>query len=210
MGSKSALWNRLYSSNASKPVDKARAAAKATGGESRKPGHADENEIKQITSKLARFATDNMELVRVARPQAPDCLQNREQDNWEPLLGIADVVGGRWPAKARNAARLISESEDKDNQDDRVALLADILGVFQQKNVDRCHSYELLDALCSDDEAPWATWNRGDPMTPRQLSSKLKEFKIKSADVRIGRVVKKGYTIEKFSDAFNRYLPDNP
>jgi len=60
--------------------------------------------------------------------------------------------------------------------------------------------------LCDDEESPWATWNRGKPIQPRQLSRKLAEFGIKSKDVRQGYEVKKGYHLEQFADAFERYL----
>ncbi|MBN0466548.1 DUF3631 domain-containing protein, partial [Pseudomonas aeruginosa] len=69
---------------------------------------------------------------------------------------------------------------------------------------------ELLDALLSDDESPWATWNRGKPISTRQLSGKLGDFGIKSKQIRIGSDSKKGYEIKDFLDAFNRYLSANP
>ncbi|HEJ9849780.1 TPA: DUF3631 domain-containing protein, partial [Pseudomonas aeruginosa] len=61
-------------------------------------------------------------------------------------------------------------------------------------------------ALVADEEAPWATWNRGKPMSPRQLSAKLAEFGIKSGTVRQGFDTKKGYSLDQFRDAFDRYL----
>ncbi|MFA7608108.1 MAG: DUF3631 domain-containing protein [Rhodocyclaceae bacterium] len=67
-------------------------------------------------------------------------------------------------------------------------------------------SADLLQALCDDEESPWATWNRGKPIQLRQLSRKLAEFGIKSKDVRQGYEVKKGYHLEQFADAFERYL----
>ncbi|MNG11159.1 hypothetical protein D3C84_946750 [compost metagenome] len=43
-------------------------------------------------------------------------------------------------------------------------------------------------------------------MTPRQLSSKLADFGIKSKDIRIGATNKKGYDMADFADPFRRYL----
>lgn len=67
-----------------------------------------------------------------------------------------------------------------------------------------------MEALTKDDESTWASWNRGKPISPHQLATRLSHFGIKSKDVRIATVVKKGFTIEQFKDAFNRYLPNNP
>ena len=82
--------------------------------------------------------------------------------------------------------------------------------MFVEKRVIKIFSSELLDALVADDEAPWATWNRGKPMSPRQLSGKLSEFGIKSKQIRINVDSKKGYQIEDFKDAFTRYLSATP
>ena len=66
---------------------------------------------------------------------------------------------------------------------------------------------DLLAALLADEEAPWATWNRGRPMTRRQLTGRVEGFGVKSKDVRIGVVVKKGFERNDFEDVWKRYLP---
>ncbi|MCY1559309.1 hypothetical protein D9M68_963330 [compost metagenome] len=43
-------------------------------------------------------------------------------------------------------------------------------------------------------------------MSPRQLSHKLADFGIKSKDIRIGSINKKGFDCADFTDAFGRYL----
>jgi len=40
-------------------------------------------------------------------------LNDRAQDNWEPLLAIVDVAGGTWPEIARKAAIVISGGADE-------------------------------------------------------------------------------------------------
>src|SRR5262249_43933885 len=37
-------------------------------------------------------------------PELPPEIQDRNADIWEPLIAIADVVGGEWPARARATA----------------------------------------------------------------------------------------------------------
>ena len=83
-------------------------------------------------------------------------------------------------------------------------MLADIQEVIEAKAVLRIFSADLLAALCEDEEKPWATCNGGKRMSLRQLSERLQEYGIKSAQVRIGLESKKGFHVEQFRDAFGR------
>ena len=47
-----------------------------------------------------------------ASPSVPDELNDRPADNWDPLLAIADLAGGDWPARARKAAIELSRDAD--------------------------------------------------------------------------------------------------
>ena len=53
-----------------------------------------------IKNKLATWARS----ATVEWPTLPDEIQDRDADVWEPLIAIADAVGGQWPSKARVAA----------------------------------------------------------------------------------------------------------
>lgn len=88
-----------------------------------------------------------------------------------------------------------------------VELLADIKAAFEMRYADRLSTADLLAELTCDEEAPWSTWNRGKPMSPRQLATWLKEFGVASHTIRVGGITPKGYHIEQFDDAFARYLP---
>ena len=86
-------------------------------------------------------------------------------------------------------------------------LLADIQTVFESKQVIKISLVDLTNALCEDTEAPWATYNRGKPLSPRQLSSKLKDYGITSKTIRTNSYeTAKGYDADQFNDAFERYL----
>ena len=159
-----------------------------------------------LAAKLARFALDSAETIRRARPDLPAQLNDRAQDNWEPLLAIADVSGGEWPKWARTAALKISGT-DVQTESAGTELLADIRDVFEHQRKDRISTHDLIDALTADDELPWATYNRGKPITPRQLAKKLNAYAIRSNTIRIGAYeTAKGYTLAQFEDAFDRYL----
>lgn len=167
--------------------------------------HAEPELFHTLAAKLARFADDYRHQVRVARPHLPEQLNDRAQDNWEPLLAIADVAGGHWPEVARKAALKLSGTES-DSMSVGVELLADIQEIFDTKRIERIFTADLITALCEDDEKPWATYNRGKAIAPRQVSNKLAGYGIKSKDVRIGYTNKKGFLLEDFQEAFSRYL----
>lgn len=167
--------------------------------------HADPNLFRDLRSKLARFSIDCEEQVRLARPRLPHQLNDRAQDNWEPMIAIADTVGGKWPRIARSAAMKISGATDS-SKSVGVELLSDIKDIFDTKLIDRICTADLIDELVKDDENPWATYNRGTPIKPRQVSKKLAGYGITSGTIRIGSMTKKGYKREQFEEAFSRYL----
>ncbi|ABR84149.1 TPA: DUF3631 domain-containing protein [Pseudomonas aeruginosa] len=171
--------------------------------------HSDPVMWERLQAKLARWTADNAVTVGDARPAPIQGLNDRANDCWEPLLAIAEAAGGHWPKSARQAA-IVLHGLEGEAPSIGAELLQDVKAVFEDKNITKIFSGELLDALLSDDESPWATWNRGKPISTRQLSGKLGDFGIKSKQIRIGSDSKKGYEIKDFLDAFNRYLSANP
>lgn len=159
----------------------------------------------RLASMLARYSMDNGLSIAAARPDLPDSLNDRAQDNWEPLLAIADQVGGRWPALARSVAVSMSEA-DQATSSLSTELLADIREAFGVK--DRMTTRELLEELNSDDLKPWSTFHRGKPITPRQLAKRVSEYAVNPDTLSFCGVKAKGYKREWFDDAFERYLSD--
>jgi putative DNA primase/helicase len=172
--------------------------------------HAEPGLFHDLASMLCRFSSDNKEAVRRARPDLPPALHDRAQDNWEVLLAIADVAGGAWPELARKAALTISSGEDG-AATIGAELLADIREVFETKRTVYIGTKELIEALCADDEKPWATYSRGKWITSRQLSKRLGDYNIKPKTIRVNAYeTLKGYDKTQFLDAFSRYLPAPP
>lgn len=167
--------------------------------------HAEAGMFDRLSAMLARFADDYAEEVRAARPALPDALSDREQDNWEPLLAIAGCAGPEWIARATHAALKLSGAANA-AQSAANELLADIQHVFESKRADRIKTADLIAALVEDDEAAWPTWNKGKPLSPRQLNRMLAAYGIRSKNVRIGYEQAKGFESEQFADAFARYL----
>ncbi|MDD2769143.1 MAG: DUF3631 domain-containing protein [Methylococcus sp.] len=171
--------------------------------------HAEPELFETLAAKLARFAEDSREAIRLARPDLPSQLNDRAQDNWEPLLAIADVAGGDWPELARRAALRLSGAESP-SQSVGTELLADIQEVFETKRLQRIFTHELIAELCQDNERPWSTYNRGKPISPRQVSNKLEGYGIRSKNVRIGHLQMKGFEFSQFEETFSRYLSHSP
>ena len=168
--------------------------------------HAEQGLFDMLARKLARFGEDHGMSISCARPHLPDALNDRAQDNWEPLLAIADLAGGHWPKEARRAALTVS-GDGKDELSTNEELLSDIRDVFDADGADRMALAELLKRLCDDETAPWSTWNRGKPMTGRQLGRKMGEFTISAKTIHLSSYEKpKGFLRSQFVDAWSRYL----
>lgn len=167
--------------------------------------HADRKTFTELAAKLARFADDYSQQVRLARPELPDELGDRDQDNWEPLLAIAQCAGPEWVKRATEAALVLSRKNEESVSTGN-ELLSDIQHVFESKGVNRISTADLIAALIADEEKPWATYNRGNQLTPRQLSRQLAAYSIKTKTVRFGHGTPKGFELAQFQDAFARYL----
>jgi hypothetical protein len=102
-------------------------------------------------------------------------------------------------------ARLLSGLR-ADEQGAGLALLADIRSLFGVAGTNEMPTENLLEGLVKLEERPWPTYNRGKPMTARQLAGLLRPFGIFSKTIRVGDKTPKGYLLEHFEDAFLRYL----
>jgi Protein of unknown function (DUF3631) len=166
--------------------------------------HIDYDELLTSRRLLARWAVDNVKALIAARPVLPEGFQNRLAANWRPLLAIADAAGGEWPELARTAAKALSNI---DTESEGTALLSDIKSIFAAKAVDRLASTDLVAALHALEDRPWAEFGRGEkPISPNQLARLLKAFVIVPGTIRTNAGTPKGYKIEAFADAFDRYL----
>jgi putative DNA primase/helicase len=139
----------------------------------------------------------------------PDALSDRDQDNWEPLIAIASCAGQEWEAQAIEVALKLTGTGGKAASIGN-ELLADIQQAFDIKRVNKFSLAGLAIALCEDEEAAWATYNRGKPLSVRQMSSRLTAYGIKSKSIRIANEVCRGYELHQFEDVFARYLSDTP
>jgi hypothetical protein len=169
--------------------------------------HADPALWRNLQSRITRWVADHHDQMAGVRPEPVAGLNDRANDCWESLLMIADLAGGEWPEHARGAAIALHGIEE-DSPSIGVELLRDIREVFDRRNTTRMASRDLLEQLVEDDESPWATWNRGKPMTIRQLAQRLSEFGIRTKQSKAGGKNLKSYLLPDFHDVFMRYLSD--
>ena len=157
--------------------------------------------------KAARWIADHQELLREADPQLPDGLDDRAQDKWFPLVAIADLAGGEWPERARDAALALSGEKVESADSAKILLLEDLRDLFEKRKTNHIFSADICVELAEMEDRPWPEHRKGKPITPRQLSILLKHFEISPKSIRIGLEAKKGYDFSDFEDAFSRYIP---
>jgi putative DNA primase/helicase len=167
----------------------------------------DTGAFETLRRKAARWSTDNIERLREARPSIPEALNDRASDNWEPLLAIADLAGYEWVQAARAAAMALSADAEMGTETTKTLLLSDIKDIFAASALDAMPSKNLVAALHDDQTKPWLAYGKNQkPISDRQVSDLLKEFKVYPRNIKTGGKVLKGYVLSSFAEAFESYL----
>ncbi len=166
--------------------------------------------LADVRRRCARWAADNLDALKGAVPDVPDALDDRAADILGPLIAIADLAGGEWPARARAAAVEGLAGRRDEDQSTGTKLLADIRAILDARGSDRIATDALIDALIALDERPWGDYRRGKPINPRALARMLKDYGVKSGTIRLPDGTAKGYALAAFGSAFARYLPSAP
>lgn len=164
-------------------------------------------EFATLKRKAARWAADNLDVLRKADPEIPSALNDRASDNWRPLLAVADLAGQEWRALARKACVALADEVDEAENSALIQLLDDLRELFETREVDRLASSDIAETFGAMEERPWSEWRRGKPITQRQLAKLLAPLGIAPRTIRTGDNTPKGYLLEQFTDPFSRYLP---
>jgi hypothetical protein len=157
--------------------------------------------LKELGERLGAWVRAHLDELRDAEPDMP--VEDRAADTWEPLIAVADLAAGDWPARARKAAIALTAEDDTDTTFG-ARLLADLRDVFGAE--DKLHGETILNALHKLSEAPWADYY-GRPLNARDLAKLLKPYGVTATDVKIGGVTKRGYRRDHLHDPWTRYLP---
>lgn len=170
-------------------------------------GHYPYPELEVLKRQAWRWTHDNLAAIKGAKSQIPDGLINRTKDNWSPLFAIAEIAGGQWPKKCREAALGFQKSKP-DETSVGVMLLADLQNFFRESEGKPLPTEEILAELTKLDERPWGEWKKGKPISAIQLARLLKPFGIRSRTIRVRENTPKGYGLDECHDAFTRYIAD--
>jgi hypothetical protein len=164
--------------------------------------HKLEAEVETLREQLAAWADEHRdELYAYDLPAPLEKISDRLEEAWEPLLAIADLAGGEFPAKARAAAEDLAGEGDDDVLASHVLLIA-LKDIFAKEEK------LAVAALNSNDELPFGSWNDDKGIRPRDIARLLRRYRIKPRDVRIGDKSLKGYYREQFDTAWQRHGGD--
>src|SRR5207249_3924341 len=102
-------------------------------------------------------------------------------------------------------------TSDLDAQGVGTLLLADIADLFATDGTDKLPSNKLAESLAAIEGRPWAEWGKHrKPISPNQLANQLRRFGVSPHGIRIGDETPRGYVLDDFGEAFERYLPKPP
>lgn len=167
----------------------------------------DRGALTRLATTLHAWLAEHARELEAATPVMP--VEDRAADTWEPLIAVADLAGGEWPQRARDAAiHLTSDWEGTAETSDRIRLLVDCRTAFGDD--DALPTVTLLQRLRSDPEAPWADYGgSGTGLSAMRLAALLREYDIRSVNIRFASPIgqTKGYRRLDFTDAWARYTP---
>ncbi|OBG60453.1 hypothetical protein A5704_02225 [Mycobacterium sp. E735] len=166
-----------------------------------------------LGTRLADGADSVREHAKQHWPEMPSGVDDRDADAWEPLLVVAELVGGHWTQTARVAAVAAVADTRGRLPSIGVMLLRDIKAIYAARSEPKhLMSAELVVSLNLMEEAPWASIKRdGGGIDTRFLAKLLGHYGIASCNIRDndGSQVRKGYYRTNFTDAWERYLPSD-
>jgi len=168
-------------------------------------------QLEPLRGALEAWGAAHLEALTDAYPDLPEALSDRAQDGWEPLLAIADLAGGPWPVRAREAAKELHCGVEEVDLGTR--LLMDCRDAFDALAVDeRLPTGDLLGHLIDrGDDSPWAAWWAKDladnrPKGPAsKLARMLKVFGPTSEQMWVDGKNERGYKRSDFEPAWARY-----
>ena len=154
--------------------------------------------------RCAEFVEQHRDAIAAARPEIPSALNDRAADIWEPLLAIADLVGGEWPQLARQAAQQLSA------QDDELTpigyFLKDLRNWIVLNKWDRVLSRDIVSSFNPVHNRPWEDLRRGREINEWWLGRHMRELGIRPRVVRTPDGQGRGYLLEDIEAAYRRYV----
>jgi len=167
--------------------------------------------FKDTKRKILRFVNDHREQIEAManddddKDLFPDEINDRDVNNWFPLLTLAKVFGCF--DEAKQAAIVLSQPDAGQGENTKITILEDIYDYFQERNAEYFWTKDMLLWLSALEERPYSEWNRGKGMTARNLGKIISDFGAKSKPIRIGGSVSKGFYRKDLEECFLAYTP---
>ena len=164
-------------------------------------------EAEALRDQLYAWAHEHTE--ELAAYQVPDnlvadFLDDRSEEAWEPLLAIANLCGVLDDAVV--AAKALAADKIETAEDQAHIVLVAVHDYLGRQPTGQAFTKDMLTAMNSDEEAPFGQWHKGRGITQYDLRSKLGiRYGIRSKDIHIGGVHRKGYDVADFATAWGRY-----
>jgi hypothetical protein len=157
--------------------------------------------LRDVGRRFARWAADNGDQIDAdADPDVPEVLNDRQADCWRPLFLLADLAGGDWPRRARQASMALAATDEDELP---LRLLADLRAVFLASGRDALATGELLGLLQKLPDSPWPTLCRGQPINAHRLARTLAPFRVRPYHSKNFR----GYRKADLAAVWERYCP---
>jgi hypothetical protein len=160
-----------------------------------------QQELHNLHRMIVRWVADRLNHFRRLDPEMPASLHNSARDNWKPLVTIAELAGGNWAARAREAATTIEASSEDD--DLRIVWLANFRRAFEEFRADYLPAKRVVKHAVETGE--------GTQLSDKALADLMRLFRIKPKFRRVGKAKPaRLYAKADFEDAWARYLPSPP
>jgi hypothetical protein len=166
--------------------------------ESRKLDHSSPSRSKVLIDCRRQIAAYCSRLHSLPTPEMPPSLHSRSADNWRPLLALADLFGGDWPQRAREAITEVRKVQPRPDLRERLLVaVRDAFDSHERKDVEaaaqqtnkvldeadlaaitarpdtKIPTRALLDTLNNDEESGLGEANHGRSITAYWLRDHL-------------------------------------
>jgi putative DNA primase/helicase len=169
----------------------------------------DSPEFQELRRKLMRWGADNSIALGDSKPTMPAEFRNRLAANWRLLFATADLAGGAWPKRARQAAIRLSQKASEPSVGRRLLeALHEIL-----VNRGEMTSAAMVGALTANPDSEWREYKGRAPITQRQIAALLRSYDIRPVvlhPTKRAALSAHGYRRVQFADVFARFLPSDP
>ena len=162
-------------------------------------------EGEQMRDRIVAFVKERQEDITVVYEGLDvEYLEDRDSENWEPLIAILAIADPTRLEELKKAAEILTSAKAAADEDESLSLklLADVRDTWSDGEPTAL-TVDLIERLKGLEDSPWA---QDVDLNPRKFAWFLKPFGIESRSVHTVERKAKGYRKEDLETAFARYL----